>query len=51
MSARGAESGSITMSSGAYVALMANDGMLDRDADIINREICVMFARYLEHFD
>jgi lipopolysaccharide export system protein LptC len=25
----------ITMSSGAYVALMANDGLLDRDADII----------------
>lgn len=25
----------ITMSSGAYVALMANDGQLDRDADII----------------
>ena len=25
----------ITMSSGAYVALMANDGMLDRDADVI----------------
>jgi len=23
----------------------------DRDADIINREVCVMFARYLEHFD
>ena len=25
----------IVMSSGAYVALMANDGLLDRDADII----------------
>ena len=25
----------ITMSSGAYVALMANDGLLDRDSDII----------------
>src|SRR5262245_35743878 len=25
----------ITMANGAYVALMANDGMLDRDADII----------------
>lgn len=23
----------------------------DRDADIINREICVMFARYFEHFN
>ena len=23
----------------------------DRDADLINREVCVMFARYLEHFD
>lgn len=23
----------------------------DRDADMINREVCVMFARYLEHFD
>lgn len=22
----------------------------DRDADIINREVCVMFARYFEHF-
>ncbi|MGN6817359.1 MAG: TetR/AcrR family transcriptional regulator [Sphingomonas sp.] len=23
----------------------------DRDADLINREVCVMFAQYLEHFD
>ncbi len=23
----------------------------DRDADMINREVCVMFAHYLEHFD
>lgn len=23
----------------------------DRDADIINREVCVLFARYFEHFD
>ena len=23
----------------------------DRDADMINREVCVLFARYFEHFD